>query len=317
MPLNAYSAGKVLLCGDYSAYCPSGKSLFLRSGRWGTAPKVGSIVYYYYPSLRRVAHVGVVTKVEEEGKTFSFTSIEGNTSGSVNERNGGAVRQKMHRKISHSSVGSGIINGFGYPAYGEHTCTKEEFLAVVNEELGYLEKASNHSLESKTENPGTKNYTKYGAWYGMNGPDAYWCQMFVSWCAYMACKRHRTGWIQRDESWYYIRQGNLIKGSWLQDDDAWYVFDDAGKMIIGWFLDKTVDKTGNYYYLNPANGRMLAKQWLMDRDKWYYLSASGVMGRDAYVYDPKREMYCWLSDTGAWDGKYYPEEAVRGYEVVD
>ena len=48
-------------------------------------------------------------------------------------------------------------------------------------EVGYLEKRSNSQLNSKTANAGSSNWTKYGAWYGLN--PAEWCDMFVSWCA--------------------------------------------------------------------------------------------------------------------------------------
>ena len=57
-------------------------------------------------------------------------------------------------------------------------------LNVANNEVGYLEKASNSNLYSHTANPGNNNYTKYGAWYGKNPSD--WCAMFVSWCANQA-----------------------------------------------------------------------------------------------------------------------------------
>lgn len=55
-------------------------------------------------------------------------------------------------------------------------------LSVAEDELGYLEKASNAELDSKTYNAGSGNYTKY--WR-----DTYpiyqgqpWCADFVSWC---------------------------------------------------------------------------------------------------------------------------------------
>lgn len=57
-------------------------------------------------------------------------------------------------------------------------------IKIAEAEVGYLEKKSNKDLDDKTANAGTKNYTKYGAWYGDN-PD-YWCAMFISWCFYMA-----------------------------------------------------------------------------------------------------------------------------------
>ena len=57
----------------------------------------------------------------------------------------------------------------------------EAFIEIATEELGYLEKKTNDKLESKKENAGTNNYTKYGKWIGLNGQP--WCHSFVSWCA--------------------------------------------------------------------------------------------------------------------------------------
>ncbi len=54
-------------------------------------------------------------------------------------------------------------------------------ISTALSEVGYLEKASDRCLEDKTGNAGKANYTKYGAWYGIN-PGA-WCAMFISWCA--------------------------------------------------------------------------------------------------------------------------------------
>lgn len=58
-------------------------------------------------------------------------------------------------------------------------------------EVGYLEKASNKDLDSKTGNAGRANYTKYGRdlvqWLGSSTGDTFgvnyqWCQQFVDWC---------------------------------------------------------------------------------------------------------------------------------------
>ena len=57
-------------------------------------------------------------------------------------------------------------------------------ILIANSQVGYMEKASNSNLDSFTENAGSANYTKYGAWYGNNGE--YWCATFVSWCANQA-----------------------------------------------------------------------------------------------------------------------------------
>ena len=55
-------------------------------------------------------------------------------------------------------------------------------IEIAKAEVGYLEKASNKNLDDKTANAGYNNWTKYGKWFGINGVDAYWCCMFVSWC---------------------------------------------------------------------------------------------------------------------------------------
>jgi hypothetical protein len=72
-------------------------------------------------------------------------------------------------------------------------------LRVAAAEVGYLEKASNASLDSKTANAGSNNWTKYGKWYGLNGPEAYWCHMFISWCA---AQSGNAGIIPRTASCY-------------------------------------------------------------------------------------------------------------------
>ena len=72
-------------------------------------------------------------------------------------------------------------------------------LRVATAEVGYLEKASNANLDSKTANAGSNNWTKYGKWYGLNGPEAYWCHMFISWCA---AQSGNAGIIPRTASCY-------------------------------------------------------------------------------------------------------------------
>ena len=58
-------------------------------------------------------------------------------------------------------------------------------------EVGYLEKKSNRSLDSKTANAGSANYTKYGRDMHKLYPSvmdfpASWCDAFVDWCFYKA-----------------------------------------------------------------------------------------------------------------------------------
>lgn len=58
----------------------------------------------------------------------------------------------------------------------------DKLIQIAKNEIGYLEKASNSQLDSKTANAGENNYTKY--WRDIK-PDYQgqpWCAVFVSWC---------------------------------------------------------------------------------------------------------------------------------------
>lgn len=299
---NAFERGKKLLCGDYSQYTPTGKSYFVRAGRWYMMPETGDIVYFYYEKLGRVGHVGVVTDVTKKNGIVYIETIEGNTSGTAGERNGGCVDAHAYEVCKVG--GKNHINGFGRPVFGPETCTKEEWIATLKKELGYVEKESEVGLDSKTANPGSANFTKYGKWYGQNG--VYWCQQFVSWCAYEACRQHmetsKTGWEQQEDgSWKYKKYGAYICDQWeriaTKAGLQWFVFDGSGEMITGWFKG-----VAGWYYLNPADGAMLESQWFRANGKWYYATASGLLAKNVYVKDAKG--WCWCDKDGAWNGEY-------------
>ena len=63
-------------------------------------------------------------------------------------------------------------------------------LQVAMKEIGYLEKKTNASLDNKTANAGSNNYTKfardfdqkYPRWYNGKKNGYAWCDMFVDWC---------------------------------------------------------------------------------------------------------------------------------------
>ena len=78
-------------------------------------------------------------------------------------------------------------------------------------EVGYLEKATNSHLNDKTANAGSNNWTKYGAWYGLNGPEAPWCDMFVCWCAEQAGEAAAVGKFA--SVWYHQQKFKQL-GRW-------------------------------------------------------------------------------------------------------
>ena len=298
---SAFIAGKKLLLGSYSQYTPTGKGYFVQSGAYGKLPNAGDIVYFYSKSQGRVAHVGIVEDARKLGDTYIIHTIEGNTSAVAFERNGGGVARKEY-KFKESDVGeTNRINGFGTPSFGRDTCTPEELIEVARKEIGYLEKASNSKLGEKTANAGERNFTKYGEWYGGNGN--YWCQQFVSWCAYKACETHKknsfTGWVQFDGKWLYEIDGVVQKNRWLHIDDRWYVVDGAGYSISGWFKQNE-----DWYYLNPADGTMLAGQWIDIKNESYYLTKSGVMARSIYIKNDNKHIYHWVDEDGRYQKDY-------------
>lgn len=65
----------------------------------------------------------------------------------------------------------------------------DKVISIARAEVGYLEKASNSSLDSKTGNAGYNNYTKYAAdldklgdIYNGSKNGYHWCDVFVDWC---------------------------------------------------------------------------------------------------------------------------------------
>jgi hypothetical protein len=292
---NAYSAGQKLLCGSYTQYTPSGKANFIRMGCFGKEPKVGAIIYFYGKTMGRVNHVGIVTRVKKNGNRYEILTVEGNTSaGTGFSRNGGCVAAKSYEFALNEVGNDNRINGFGYPQFDSDTCTVEEFIAVAKAEIGYVEKDSKKDLDNKGANAGSKNFTKYGEWYKNNG--VYWCQQYVSWCAWQACKIHKsnteTGWITVANRWKYGLHGTLVKNQWLVIGGRWYAFDGEGFMVTGWFLSE-----GGWYYLNPKDGAMLANQWITVDGKSYYLCETGIMATSCYIIGDAGEMW-WVDSNG-------------------
>jgi hypothetical protein len=79
-----------------------------------------------------------------------------------------------------------------------------KLIRIALKEVGYLEKKSNASLDSKTANAGNKNYTKYARdmskyHAGIFANGYAWCDTFVDWCFTQAfgadkAKKLLNGW---------------------------------------------------------------------------------------------------------------------------
>jgi surface antigen len=95
----------------YGAYTPTMAQQFKNIGAYGKTPRVGAFMFVYFPSMGRIAHVGVVEAVNADG---TITTIEGN-SNSAGSRTGGSVVR--HRRSLTNLT-------FGYPAYSAEAAPK-------------------------------------------------------------------------------------------------------------------------------------------------------------------------------------------------
>lgn len=308
--MTAYEAGRKLLRGDYSAYTPDFASQGRKSGAYFTTPQVGDVVEFYSSGKRRVGHTGIVTAAALKNGMWTIETVEGNSSPGLFTTDGGCVSVHRYEFLPSQVGGANRINGFLRPDFCAETCSAEQLVSIARSQVGYCEKASNDHLEDFRANPGTANYTKYGAWAkqcGWGYQPAEWCGMFVSWCAYMACKTahdYTPGWIRQDDgSWSYRKDGDIVRDKWLYDGGRWYVFDGAGRMITGWYHDSD----GDWYYL-ADDGGMCASQWVADSRDSYYMTHTGAMARNAYVKADKplngMWIYYWVNEHGKYEEQW-------------
>jgi glucan-binding YG repeat protein len=123
----------------------------------------------------------------------------------------------------------------------------------------------------------------------------------------------KSGWYQKDGSWYYINSnGEFMKNSWVKDSKGWCWLGADGKMkTSSWISDK-----GYWYYLDGdghmaankwqkdssgwcwvgSDGKLKTDYWLKSSGYWYYLDKSGHMVRNKWEKDSVD--WCWLGSDG-------------------
>ena len=78
------------------------------------------------------------------------------------------------------------------------TMTAANLIKIAAAEIGYKEKSSNASLDDKTANAGSNNWTKYArdlysaGYYNGNKNGYAWCDVFVDWCFYQLAGKNAT-----------------------------------------------------------------------------------------------------------------------------
>lgn len=136
----------------------------------------------------------------------------------------------------------------------------DKLLAVARAEVGYLEKASNSGLDSKTGNAGYNNYTKYAADLDKlgdiyNGPKNgyHWCDVFVDWCFIRAFGKD-VGMHMLYQPLKGLGAGCTYSAQYFQRHGAFFKNPQPGDQIFFAYGDDGYDHTG--IVTKVANGRV-------------------------------------------------------------
>lgn len=87
----------------------------------------------------------------------------------------------------------------------------DKLIQIAKNEVGYLEKASNSQLDSKTANAGENNYTKYWRDVKPSYQGQPWCAGFVSWCFMKAFGQEKAKELLKHWPYVYCPTlGNLF-----------------------------------------------------------------------------------------------------------
>ncbi len=79
----------------------------------------------------------------------------------------------------------------------------DKVIEIAENEVGYLEKASNSNLYEKNANAGSNNYTKYWAEIKPEYQGQPWCACFVTWCFVQAFGKDKVAHLLKHYPYVY------------------------------------------------------------------------------------------------------------------
>lgn len=174
-------------------------------------------------------------------------------------------------------------------------------IKLAQAEIGYLEKASNKDLDSKTGNAGANNFTKYArdldavsGFYNGKKQGYAWCDVFVDWLFYKAfgaeeakrllCQPSKSLGAGCPFSMDYYKSKGQLKTSPQPGDQIF--FKGSGGDITHTGLVYKVDKT--YVYTiegNTSSASGVVANGGSVRDKKYALTYNRIAGYGRPAYD--------------------------------
>ncbi len=148
-----------------------------------------------------------------------------------------------------------------------------------------------------------KNYLKKALVIGILGTSLFTQPIVVN--AEEAAATTQNGWVSKDGSWYYYKDGVMQTDTWIDDN---YV-DSNGVWLTNYKPAKWMQTNGKWWYRN-ADGSYPVNSWKQIESKWYYFDGSGYMvtgwkkiGTSWYYFDGSGVMKAnsWVIS----NGKYY------------
>lgn len=167
----------------------------------------------------------------------------------------------------------------------------EKLIQVARTEIGYLEKASNKDLDSKTANAGNSNYTKYARDLYPSLQGQAWCDMFVDWCHVQAFGRVKAMQLIGGGFSAYTP----TSAQYYKNKGRWYTFPEPGDQI---FFKNSVRICHTGIVIRVAGDRVYTIEGNTS-------GASGVVANGGGVCEkpmpfPTLELPDMVVRTGAW-----------------
>lgn len=204
----------------------------------------------------------------------------------------------------------------------------DKLIQIALAEVGYLEKRSDASLDSKTDNAGSKNFTKYARDMMKHNAGIYvngypWCDTFVDWCFTQAFGADKAKEMLNGWSAYCPTSAGYFK-----NQKQGYTRPKKGDIIF--FLDskKVICHTGIVYavdadYVYTVEGNTSTASGVVDNGgsvakKKYAISYNRIAGYGRPKYPVKKEevkkmIYNTVNECPSWARPYVQKAVDMGY----